>query len=66
MNAFQQILGSLGHVAQAIGQQARIAAGVVSAVFTNQVMPARQVVIYLVAIAVLVVFAPKIIRKLTK
>jgi hypothetical protein len=66
MNAVQQIFGSFGHAAQAVGQQVRIAAGVVSAVFTNQAMPARQVVIYLAAIAALVFVAPKVIKKLSK
>jgi hypothetical protein len=40
--------------------------GVLSAIATNRPEPARTVVIYTIVLAVLLAFAPKIIKKVTK
>ena len=63
MNGF---LALMQQFAQWTGTQATALWNVVSAVAANRPAPARQVVIYTLALAVLLAFAPKIIKKVTK
>jgi len=49
-----------------LATQATALWNVVSAIAANKPAPARQVVVYTLALAVLLAFAPKIIKKVTK
>ena len=49
-----------------LGTQVSALWNVLSAIAVNRPEPARTVVVYTVALAVLLAFAPKIIRKVTK
>lgn len=49
-----------------LGVQAHVMASVLGAVISNQSAPARQVVIYVAALAVLLSVLPKIAKKVSK